>query len=106
MIKGEIYLVNLDGGVGCEQQGVRPCLVVQNDIGNKYSGTTIVCPVTTKSKNFNATHMKIEDLTSTSYIMFEQIRIVDKSRLIKYLCVLSDEQMREANNKMRIALSL
>lgn len=106
MNRGEIWLVDLNGGRYSEQNGVRPCLIVQNNIGNKYSPATIVCPITTRDKHFTATHLKIEDLTSTSYIMFEQIRVVDKERIIKYITTLDAETMWQANQKLKVALSL
>ena len=106
MKKGEFWLVDMNGGLGCEQQGLRPCLIVQNDIGNKYSPTTIVCPATRKTKNFNATHVPVEGLDNPSYIMCEQIRVVDKSRVKHFICTVDDETMREVNKKLKIALDL
>lgn len=106
MKKGEFWNVNLGEGKGSEQSGPRPCLIVQNDIGNKYSPTTIICPVTTKDKNFSATHLLIDCLSRPSYIMFEQIRVVDKSRLVNYICTIDDETQREVNKKLRVSLGL
>lgn len=103
---GDFWLVNLDGGVGSEQSGVRPCVVILNDIGNQYSGTTIVCPLTTKSKNYSATHLTVGCLAKESYIMCEQMRVVDKSRLIKYLCSTSQADAEKLKEKLRITLSL
>lgn len=104
--RGEVYLVDLEGSIGCEQQGIRPCLVIQNDIGNKYSQTSIVCPITTKRKNFNATHLMTESLMYTSYIMFEQMRVVDKSRFVEFISALPEDEMHEVNKKIKITLGL
>lgn len=104
--RGEVYLVDLEGGTGSEQCGIRPCLVIQNDIGNKYSPTTIVCPITTKRKNFNATHLLTESLMYTSYIMFEQMRVIDRCRLVEYISCLPEDEMREVNKKIKITLGI
>lgn len=103
---GEFWLVDLNGGCGSEQGGVRPCIIVQNDIGNKYSKTTIICPLTTKDKNYSATHIRVDCLAQTSFIMCEQIRVVDKSRLIKYICTISDEDVHDLRAKLRLTIAV
>lgn len=103
--RGDVCLVDLGIGVGSEQGGVRPCLVVQNDIGNQCAPTLIVCPITTKAKKFNKTHMKVQ-LQYESNVMFEQIRVVDKQRVIKYITTLTQNQMKVANEKIMMSLGM
>jgi mRNA interferase MazF len=103
---GEFWFADLDGGIGSEQCGFRPCIIVQNDIGNKYSATTLVCPVTTKLKNYTATHIQVGCLARTSYIMCEQLRVVDKSRLKRFICKIGREDEIILKEKLRLTLSL
>lgn len=85
MKKGEIYYADLNGATGSEQSGGRPVLIIQNDIGNKFSPTTIVAAITTNEKKSNMpTHVQLNidcGLIQKSVVMLEQIRTVDKSRL-------------------------
>lgn len=87
--QGDIIYVDLGTPIGSEQGGIRPCIVLQNDIGNKFSPTIIVAAITSELKNLNMpTHFIIENydevgLKEKSMIMFEQIRSIDKRR-IKY----------------------
>lgn len=103
---GEFWVADLSGGTGSEQSGLRPCVIVQNDIGNLYSSTTIVCPITTKKKNYNATHVTVDCLLETSFIMCEQMRVIDKSRLKKYICRISDSDAHQLKQKLRLTMSL
>ena len=82
--KGDLYFADLSPVVGSEQGGVRPVLVVQNDVGNKYSPTTIVAPFTTKKKTSLPTHVYINGagLRKPSTVMLEQLRTVDGIRLM------------------------
>ena len=82
--RGEIYYANLSPVIGCEQDGIRPVIILQNDVGNKYSPTTIVAPITSKrTKIIFTTHIGIqtEGLEKDSMVLLEQIRTVDKKRL-------------------------
>ena len=83
--KGEIYYADLDGAIGSEQSGIRPVLIVQNDIGNKHSPTTIVAPITKHEKKIDMpTHVILNNdcgLKQKSIVMLEQIRTIDKYRL-------------------------
>jgi len=83
--KGEIYYADLDGTQGCEQGGVRPVLIIQNDTGNLYSSTVMIAPLTSKRKNNQCTHFVINKentgLRCDSVAMMEQVRTIDKSRL-------------------------
>ena len=95
--RGEIYYADLSPVVGSEQGGVRPVLIVQNDIGNKYSPTTIVAPMTTKSKTYVPMHIRLKEsfLAKRSTLLLEQIRTIDKRRLIKKIGSLSENSMAE-----------
>lgn len=103
--RGEIWLIDLKYGLGSEQGGVRPCLVVQNNIGNTYSTTTIVCPITSKKKNFNATHIPIM-LELPSSIMCEQLRVVDIERAIKYIATVPNHILSRVDEKLKLTLGL
>lgn len=88
ILKGDIFLSNLNPVKGDEQGGVRPVLVIQNDIGNYYSNTTIVAAITSKHRSNLPTHVKLFDkhgLLKNSVVLTEQIRTIDKSRLIERL---------------------
>lgn len=90
--RGDIVYVDLGIGAPSEQGGIRPCLIVQNDIGNRYSPTTLIAPITRRIKynkngNLQPTHFIIEDykkagLKSRSMILFEQIRTISKERIL------------------------
>ncbi len=83
--KGDIILVDFKKNKGSEQNGVRPAIVVQNDIGNTHSPTTIVCPLTLQIKKTEATHVALlpEEcgILAPSTVLCEQIRAIDKSRI-------------------------
>lgn len=82
MKRGQIYYADLSPSVGSEQGGKRPVLIIQNDVGNKYSPTTIIAPITSKAKTKVPTHVKVTMPTGIqSIILLEQIRVIDKSRL-------------------------
>ena len=86
--RGEIYAVDFGTGFGSEQGGIRPSLILQNDIGNKHSPTTIVAAITgRKTKAALPTHVKImaKGLKTESTVLLEQIRTIDKSRLDEYI---------------------
>jgi mRNA interferase MazF len=102
---GEFWLAELDG-IGSEQTGVRPVIIVSNDIGNRYATTVTICPITTKVKNFNATHICVNNLAQTSFIMAEQVRTIDKSRLKRYICKINPSDSLELKKKLILALGL
>ena len=97
--KGDIYYASLDPIVGSEQNGTRPVVIIQNDIGNKYSPTVLVAPLTSKvkSKPHLPTHVlvKSEHIKHNSIVLLEQIRVLDKSRLISYVDTLTKEEIRK-----------
>ena len=103
--RGEIYLADLNPVVGSEQGRIRPVLIVQNDIGNTYSPTTVILPLTSRihKKESLSTHVILEDvvgLNKPSVSMAEQIRTIDKRRLREYLGyvpkIIMDTTIRES----------
>lgn len=109
--RGQIYLVDLSDGFGSEQGGVRPVLVVQNNKGNKYSPTIIVACITSraKTKNHLPTHYYIPDYVGLKYpsiVMMEQIKVIDKSRIIKYIGSVSPRFMDLLDRRILISLGM
>lgn len=107
--RGELYYADLSPVVGSEQGGVRPILVVQNDVGNKYSPTVIAAAVTSKlNKARLPTHIELcaEDygLTKDSVILLEQIRTLDKRRLKERIGTLDPALMRRVDVALKISL--
>lgn len=109
--RGDIVLANLEPVRGSEQGRIRPCLIIQNNISNEYSPTTIVAPITSKvySKEFptNVTlfkgdsHLKID-----SIILLNQIRTIDKSRIIKWISSLNPEILSSVDLATKVSLGL
>lgn len=109
--RGDIVLVNLEPVVGSEQGRIRPVLVIQNDISNEFSPTTIVAPLTSKIyvKEYptNVFLSKQESrLEKDSTILLNQIRTIDKSRIIKRLSSLSYIIMRKVDLAIKISFGL
>ena len=110
--RGDIFLADLGEGLGSEQHGVRPVLVVQNNIGNKYSPTITVLPITSKIHKSKGlpTHINIEDvagLERRSSIMAEQITTIDKAKLLSFIGRVTDlNVMKEVDRGIRIQLSI
>jgi len=109
--RGEIFYAELSPVVGSEQGGVRPVLIIQNDIGNQYSPTTIVAAITTQiSKAKLPTHVEIlaeeSGLAKDSVVLAEQIRTIDKRRLKEKVSVLNEELMKKINHALEISLGL
>jgi len=109
--RGEIYYADLSPVVGSEQGGVRPVLIVQNDIGNKYSPTVIVAAITSQiNKAKLPTHIEISateyGLPKDSVILLEQIRTIDKKRLKDKIGYLSPEMMKRVDEALQISFGL
>lgn len=109
--RGEIYYADLSPVIGSEQGGVRPVLVVQNDIGNRYSPTTIVAAITSQiDKAKLPTHIELPAeeyrLEKNSVVLLEQIRTIDKRRLREHVTLLSHEVMVRVNEALAISLGL
>lgn len=109
--RGDIYYANLSPVVGSEQGGRRPVLVVQNDVGNKYSPTVIVAAITSQiTKAKLPTHVEIPakqyNLDKDSVILLEQMRTIDKRRLREKVTHLSDDIMGRVDDALRISIGL
>ncbi len=106
IIRGSLFYADLDPIIGSEQNGVKPVLILQNDIGNKYSPTVLIAPISTKKEKLLSTHVLIrqfDKLRHDSIVMLEQIRVIDKSRLKGYVGVLEKDQMKEVEKALKIS---
>ncbi len=109
--RGDIYYANLSPVIGSEQGGHRPVLVIQNDVGNKYSPTVIVAAITSQiSKAKLPTHVEIiakeSNIDKDSVILLEQLRTVDKRRLKEKITHLGEDIMTRVDDAIRISLGL
>lgn len=109
--RGDIYYADLSPVIGSEQGGTRPVLVIQNDIGNKYSPTVIVAAITSQiNKAKMPTHIEISakeyGLTKDSVILLEQVRTIDKKRLRERIGHTDDELMLSVNRALFISVGL
>lgn len=109
--RGDIFYADLSPVVGSEQGGVRPVLIVQNDIGNKYSPTIIAAAITSQiNKAKLPTHIEISaqeyGLQKDSVILLEQIRTIDKKRLREKIGHLDDDLMLKVNEALGISFGL
>ena len=109
--RGDIWLVDLDPTVGHEINKSRPAVIIQNDIGNKYSSTTIVAPVT--SQNITPIYpievlltINNSGLKKDSKVLLNQIRTIDKQRLIKKIGKVHEETMPKIDESLKISLGL
>ena len=106
--RGDIYYADLNPVTGSEQGGVRPCLVVQNDLGNTYSPTIVIVPITCKlSKNPLPTHVTIPrsyGLETDSLALTEQIRTVDRSRISGYIGHIGGKTQLEIDKALAVCL--
>ena len=106
--KGQVYLAVLTGK-GCEQRGKRPVLILQNNVGNHYSPTTLIAPITSsKNKRNLPVHVPVESdkLYKDSVILCEQIQVMDKSRLRKNLCTLNPEVMEKVDRAVAASFDI
>lgn len=109
--RGDIYYADLSPVVGSEQGGVRPVLVVQNDVGNKYSPTVIIAAITSQlSKAKLPTHIELDKdkygLVKDSVILLEQIRTLDKRRLKEKICTIDNLTMQRVDVAIMISLGI
>ena len=109
--RGYLYYADLSPVVGSEQGGIRPVLIIQNDIGNKYSPSVIVAAITSQiNKAKLPTHIEISaneyGLNKDSVILLEQIRTIDKKRLREKIGCLDKNMMLKVNNSLQISLGL
>lgn len=109
--RGEIYFADLSPVQGSEQGGVRPVLVIQNDIGNRFSPTVIIAAITAQIQKAKLpTHVEIEaseaGLERRSVILLEQIRTLDKQRLTSKITQLDAADMRRVDEALKISIGL
>ena len=111
VMRGELYSANLDPVVGSEQGGLRPVLVIQNNVGNRYSPTVIVLAITSQVQKARLpTHVCIpaagHGLERDSVVLAEQIRTLDKRRLRERIGILQPEYMEQVSCALRVSLGL
>ena len=109
--RGEIYYADLSPVVGSEQGGVRPLLIVQNDVGNKHSPTVIAAAITSQREKAKLpTHIELRaascGLSRDSVVLLEQIRTIDKRRLKERMGELDAPAMSQVNNALEISFGL
>lgn len=111
--RGDIFYADLGKTKGSEQNGIRPVLIVQNDLGNKFSPTVIAVAITTRKKNKLPTHISINkndckecNLPKDSIILVEQIRTLDKSRLMYKVGKLDYETMQKVKEALKVSFSI
>lgn len=109
--RGDIYYADLRPVVGSEQGGVRPVLIIQNDVGNKHSPTVICAAITSKmNKAKLPTHVELNTrrcaMVKDSVILLEQLRTIDKRRLKDKVCHLDQDVLKEVNRALKISLEL
>ena len=109
--RGDIFYADLSPVVGSEQGGIRPVLIIQNDVGNRHSPTVICAAITSKmNKAKLPTHIEIDagtyDIVRDSVILLEQLRTIDKQRLKDKVCHLDQDILRQVNKALQISLEL
>ena len=109
--RGDIYYADLSPVVGSEQGGIRPVVIIQNDVGNRYSPTVICAAITSRmNKAKLPTHIEIDSrrcqIMKDSVILLEQIRTIDKQRLKDMIGHLDKERMRSVDEAIRVSLAL
>ncbi len=105
--RGEIWTVNFNPGRGSEQKGIRPALIIQNDIGNQYASTTIVAAMTTTIKKYPVTvtvPRGKSSLKEESMVNLAQILTIAKARLVKKVGTLEKDKMLEVDEAIKISL--
>lgn len=111
MKRGDIFYADLRPVIGSEQGGIRPVLIIQNDVGNRHSPTVICAAITSKmNKAKLPTHIELNatkyDMDKDSVILLEQLRTIDKKRLKDRICHLDGEIMQKVNRALEISLEL
>lgn len=109
--RGDIFYANLSPVIGSEQGGSRPVLILQNDIGNKYSPTIIVAAITAQiAKGKLPTHIELKaeecNLERDSVVLLEQLRTIDKKRLRNKITTLDKEIMKSVDEAVRVSIGL
>lgn len=109
--RGDVYYADLRPVIGSEQGGIRPVLIIQNDIGNKHSPTVICAAITSRmNKAKLPTHVELDAVThhmvKDSVILLEQLRTIDKKRLKDKVCHLDENILEKINDALKISLEL
>ena len=109
--RGDVFYADLRPVVGSEQGGIRPVLIIQNDVGNRHSPTVICAAITSRmNKAKLPTHIAIDanqyHMVKDSVILMEQLRTIDKSRLKDKICHLDDEILIKIDEALKISLQL
>lgn len=109
--RGDIFYADLSPVVGSEQGGIRPVLIIQNDVGNRHSPTVICAAITSRmNKAKLPTHVEIDaskyQLVKNSVVLLEQIRTIDKQRLKDFICHVDKKLMIQVEEALRVSLEL
>lgn len=109
--RGDIFYADLSPVVGSEQGGIRPVLIIQNDVGNRHSPTVICAAITSRmNKAKLPTHIELDagkyQIVKNSVVLLEQVRTIDKQRLRDYVCHLDKDIMTKIDEALRISFSL
>ena len=108
--RGDLFYADLNPVIGSEQGGIRPVLVIQNDVGNHFSPTVVAAAITSrKAKNSLPTHILLENvpgLAPTSLLLLEQLRTIDRKRLRGYIGRISKEKMLEVDAALAISIGI
>ena len=108
--RGDLFYADLNPVVGSEQGGIRPVLVIQNEVGNHFSPTVVAAAITSrKAKNSLPTHILLENvpgLAPTSLLLLEQLRTIDRKRLRGYIGRISKEKMLEVDAALAISIGI
>lgn len=108
--RGDLFYADLNPVVGSEQGGIRPVLVIQNDVGNHFSPTVVAAAITSrKAKNSLPTHILLEnvpELAPTSLLLLEQLRTIDRKRLRGYIGRISKEKVLEVDAALAISIGI
>jgi len=108
--RGQVYYADLGNGMGSEMAGERPVVIIQNNMGNKYSPTVTVVPLTSRLKNDQPTHFYIKagtaNLSRDSVVLAEGIRTISKDRLKYYIGDFDEPFMNKLDDSVRIQLGL
>ena len=108
VVRGEVYTCDLSMGVGSEQGGYRPVVIVSSDMGNKRSPNVIVVPLSTTKKQVLGTHVMLSagELIEGTRALCEGVRAISKGRLEHYVCKLSEDEMNGIESSMKFALGM
>jgi mRNA interferase MazF len=109
--RGDVYYADLRPVIGSEQGGVRPVLIIQNDVGNRHSPTVIVAAITSQiNKSKLPTHVELSarryEMVKDSVILLEQLRTIDKRRLREFVCHLEGEILAKVDRALEISLEI